>query len=240
VKYDPDGILLWERQYDAAVGAAIDVALALDVSAGRLCVAGQSWDTSGTAQYDCSIVMYDLSGNLLWDRMYNGPGNTYDGFASVRMDASGNVFATGASISATGTLDLVTLMYTYEGDQAWVRRQANGRGWVVDLDATGSIYVTGQASGDLGGQDYITIRYDLCGCSCPGQGDSDGDGQLTSLDLGALIDILFAGVTSTQDPCCHLPRFDLNCDGYPTALDLSDLIDHLFAGGAGPCDPCSE
>jgi PKD repeat protein len=76
-------------------------------------------------------------------------------------------------------------------------------------------------------------------CACPSQGDIEPDEFITALDLGACIDILFAGAEDVQDASCPSPRFDLDCDEFSTALDLSVLIDHLFAGGAGPCDPCA-
>ena len=75
-------------------------------------------------------------------------------------------------------------------------------------------------------------------CLCPFQGDFDADGFLTALDLGALIDILFAGSPEIQDPECPGPRGDFDCDGFSTALDLGGLIDYLFAGGIAPCQPC--
>jgi len=76
-------------------------------------------------------------------------------------------------------------------------------------------------------------------CQCPKQGDFDDDGFLTALDLGDMIDALFAGGSDPQDPLCPASRADIDCDGFATALDLGNLIDHLFAGGPGPCDPCA-
>jgi len=76
-------------------------------------------------------------------------------------------------------------------------------------------------------------------CNCPYQCDYDADGFLTSLDLGSLIDVLFAGKPEETDPNCPSSRGDFDYDGFPTSLDLGGLIDHLFAGGASPCDPCA-
>jgi hypothetical protein len=78
------------------------------------------------------------------------------------------------------------------------------------------------------------------GCACPHQSDFDDDGFLTALDLGTLIDILFAGGSDVQDPDCPSARADLDCDAFATALDLGVLIDHLYAGGDAPCDPCAK
>ena len=77
------------------------------------------------------------------------------------------------------------------------------------------------------------------GCDCPYQCDYDKDGFLTALDLGALIDVLFAGRPEEQDPNCPATRGDFDNDGFPTALDLGFLIDHLFAGAPPPVDPCA-
>jgi hypothetical protein len=87
---------------------------------------------------------------------------------------------------------------------------------------------------------YHIQHIDHCcpSCDCPHQSDFDGDGFLTAIDLGDLIDILFAGAPDIQDPNCPANRSDFDCDGFATALDLGFLIDHLFAGGQGPCDPC--
>ena len=81
---------------------------------------------------------------------------------------------------------------------------------------------------------------EACGCLCPYQGDYDTDNFLTALDLGALIDVLFAGRPEDQDPACPNSRGDLDCDGFPTALDLGIMIDYLFAGGPAPCNPCAK
>lgn len=76
-------------------------------------------------------------------------------------------------------------------------------------------------------------------CFCFHQSDFDSDDYLTALDLGRMIDILFAGSPNVQDPSCPTSRADFDDDGFPTALDLGKLIDHLFAGSPGPCQPCN-
>jgi PKD repeat protein len=76
-------------------------------------------------------------------------------------------------------------------------------------------------------------------CICANQGDTEPDGFITSIDLAACIDILFAGGADVQDGDCPVPRFDLDCDNFTTALDLSVIISFLFESGDGPCDPCA-
>jgi YVTN family beta-propeller protein len=57
-------------------------------------------------------------------------------------------------------------------------------------------------------------------------GDLDEDGFVTALDLGRLIDYLFAGAPPPPRPASA----DLNADCFCDALDLGELIDYLFAG----------
>jgi hypothetical protein len=76
-------------------------------------------------------------------------------------------------------------------------------------------------------------------CYCPHQLDFDSDGFTTAIDLGILIDILFAGAQNILDPLCWTTRADLDCDGFATALDLQYAVIYLFEGGNPPCNPCS-
>jgi hypothetical protein len=73
------------------------------------------------------------------------------------------------------------------------------------------------------------------------QGDYDEDGELTMLDLGRQIDVLFVnGYDPTDGGCGPHPRGDVNCDGFTTALDLSRFVDFLLANGEPLCDPCAN
>jgi PKD repeat protein len=78
-------------------------------------------------------------------------------------------------------------------------------------------------------------------CDCSAQGDINGDGEPTAVDLGILIDHVFAGGAKPPvDPLCpHADRGDMDCSGFDDALDIGIMIDWLYAGGAGPCDPCT-
>jgi hypothetical protein len=65
------------------------------------------------------------------------------------------------------------------------------------------------------------------------RGDMDGNDFIDALDLGVMIDQLFA---NGPTPC---PEYvtDMNCDDSPDVLDLGWLIDYIFANG--PPSPCN-
>ena len=67
-------------------------------------------------------------------------------------------------------------------------------------------------------------------------GDLNDDATIDALDLGFLIDYLFAGQILTVP----VNAADVNGDCQPDALDLGRLIDYLFAGGTAPQPGCIE
>lgn len=77
-------------------------------------------------------------------------------------------------------------------------------------------------------------------CNCPHQGDINEDGFVDALDLGSMIDILFAGKPDLRDVNCPTTRVDFHCDGFSDMTDLGSFIDYMFVGGAPPCNPCTE
>jgi hypothetical protein len=76
-------------------------------------------------------------------------------------------------------------------------------------------------------------------CDCSHHGDMDGDEQITSLDLGLLIDYIFASgdAPPTDASCPHIDRGDVDCTGSDDASDVARMVDILFAAGSA-CDPC--
>lgn len=112
----------------------------------------------------------------------------------------------------------------------------------VITDANGEYFFAAAPAGAtlvIGKDGYAAGVGAAVSCNCPYQGDYDADGFLTALDLGHMIDVLFAGKIDIQDPACPTPRMDFDNDGFETALDLGKLIDYLFAGALPPPDPCA-
>ena len=95
LKYDPSGNLLWEKRYKGpGNGADGATAMAVD-AAGNVYVTGESGGVGSGLDY--ATLKYDASGNLLWEKRYNGPGNASDRATAIAVDAAGNVYVTGYS-----------------------------------------------------------------------------------------------------------------------------------------------
>jgi hypothetical protein len=86
-------------------------------NSGNFIVAGRG----GFQNVDYLLLKYNSSGNLLWDRRYNGPANNNDWFRDMVLDDSGNIYITGFSWEGTalGGQNWVTIKYNSNGDLKW-------------------------------------------------------------------------------------------------------------------------
>lgn len=167
IKYNASGTQQWVARYN---GPANDddhpAAIAVDGS-GNVYVTGASIGTIWP-DYDYATVKYDSSGQQLWVARYNGPGSDFDFATAIAVDASGNVYVTGASVGSGTGFDYATVKYDSSGQQQWVARY-NGSGngddeaYGIAVDASGNVYVTGYSAGSGTGNDYATIKYDSSG-----------------------------------------------------------------------------
>jgi hypothetical protein len=172
IKYDSEGNQLWIERYDGSASDH-DRASAVSVDAfGHVYVTGSSGDGAGYTDY--ATVKYDLDGNQLWVRRYNGTANQNDSASAIATDASGNVFVTGTSYGMETSEDWATVTYSPEGTQVWVEPYDGSSGMSdvasdMVVDDSGYIYVTGIGGsealkkndpyGDVTPGDYVTIKY---------------------------------------------------------------------------------
>jgi len=146
------------------------------------------WDAArqAGAQVAMNHVPLASSANVheAWVRRYNGPGNGQDYATAMTIDASGNVYVTGASSGSGTDLDYAMVKYNSAGQRQWVARY-NGSTNSVDVpfaiavDGSGNIYVTGGA-----GDDFATIKYNSAGQQ---QWVARYDGPANSFDTATTI-----------------------------------------------------
>lgn len=114
--------------------------------------------------YDYLIVKYNSSGVELWRKTYNGTGNSDDVPSSMALDASGNVFVTGASYGLTSMADFATLKLNGQnGNIVWTSRYDFSNkydgGTQVKLDNQGNVLVCGSSAQNLQNADFVVIKY---------------------------------------------------------------------------------
>ncbi len=166
IKYDPAGNQLWEKRYNGP-GNSDDWAsdIAVDGS-GNVYITGFSQDSG--ADYDYATLKYDPAGNQLWEKRYNGPGNSSDNARAIAVNGSGNVYVTGYSIGSGTKYDYATIKYDSAGNQLWEKRyngstNADDYAFPMAVDGSGNVYVTGGSPGSGTTYDYATIKYDPAG-----------------------------------------------------------------------------
>lgn len=156
IKYYPNGDTVWVNR-GRGTGSNLVLSLVVDDS-GNVYVAGNSRVTANKEDY--ITYKYYPNGDTAWVRIYNGPGNDFDGAHAVAVDDSGYVYVTGESWGfGLNVLGYATVKYYPNGDLAWVRRYdgpANGHDYAnaLAVDTSGYVYVTGASTGG-----YATIKY---------------------------------------------------------------------------------
>lgn len=172
VKYNSSGVQQWAARYngpDNYIDQAYSVAV--DNNSGSVYVTGGSRGI-GTERDFCTIK-YNTSGDSVWTRRYNGPGNDIDEAVSVVLDNSGFVYVTGYSDGGIN-LDFYTIKYDTNGRQFWATRYSGpaestgseDRPHSLAVDDNGNVYVTGESSTGFGFLDmYATIKYNSSGDS---------------------------------------------------------------------------
>lgn len=159
VKYDASGTEVWRRTYSTTLddfGNNITVD-----TGGNAYVAG---DSCGSSSPPCGgfILKYDPSGTLLspWNpKTLSGTGRCSD----VKVDASGNVYATGPYRTSPQTEpDFRLLKLNQFGSSLWSKTYNRGDfdyASALALDASGNyIYVTGDSYNGTD-YDYLTVKF---------------------------------------------------------------------------------
>ena len=159
---DSQGAEAWPVRYNGP-GNWDDhpTALALD-GQGNVYVTGASYGAQWNSDY--ATIKYSLTGQRLWVRRYNGPGNGEDSPSALAVDGQGNVYVTGYVVGAGSGGDYTTIKYSPTGVLLWARRYnspGNGDDYAraLAVDAQGNVYVTGASKGGDSGYDYVTIKY---------------------------------------------------------------------------------
>lgn len=252
IKYAPNGDTLWVRNYNGSGnGEDRPYALAADDS-GNVYVTGWSW--GGATKGDLTTIKYDSQGNLLWDRRYNGSGNSADIGWDVKVDKKGKVYVTGGTLSLTQHMDFGTIKYNSNGDTSWVRFY-NGTDNQYDnalklaLDTLGNVYVTGSSVKVGQYDDYLTVKYDSNGnllWSARYNGPGNAIDQPADLALDKQGNLI---VTGLSDPgvdvydyttikyievSCAAKSGDADNDSNISLADIIFLINYLFKSGSKP------
>lgn len=165
MKYSPEGNLKWRRG-ENLIGYAFKLAVSPD---GDAYVTG----SLGVSSEDViATVKYNTDGEQQWLQLYDGPG--WDRGQTLTIDRDGNCYVAGASGIRPGPVpgfDFVTIKYSAEGEEMWVRRYdgfaADDFPFAIGVDVQKNVYVGGYSRAPRDtiywDDDYTLIKYDSLG-----------------------------------------------------------------------------
>ena len=157
------GAILWAKKHNGTQnGEDNPLVLLLDNTAANVYVGGYSF-RAGFVQ-DYLVIKYSAAtGDSTAAATYNGPASSQDQLTAMAIDASNNVYVTGASSAAGTILDYATLKYNSNLQQQWLQRTTNAGSDIptsMSLDpVNGNVYVTGTNNNGTNGFDYLTVSY---------------------------------------------------------------------------------
>lgn len=192
IKYSSDGTVQWLQRYNGP-GDSTDFGYSIAVDgSGNVYITGESYGV-GTKS-DIITIKYNSSGVQQWLQRYNGPENMQDEGRQLLLDASGNLFVRGVTLTGATGYDYVVLKYNSSGMQQWMKTY-NGTGSSSDspsdlkIDASGNIYITGYSTGVGTGYDWLTIKYDPSGTQ-QWEKRYNGPGNSTDVANSLVVDAL--------------------------------------------------
>jgi len=120
-------------------------------------------NNSGTGQ-DATIIKFNSSGSILWNKKYTGSGNQKDAYRDIGSKTGNLVYAAGYTTKPNGESDMLLAKYDNQGNLQWSRtfnspNNGNDTALAVNVDANQDVAIVG--SGDS--TKVMTAKYDANG-----------------------------------------------------------------------------
>lgn len=164
IKYNNAGVQQWLKRYNRTASTDDVPAGIVNDNDGNIYVTGYCTG-SNTASVDYVTVKYSSNGEQEWAKVFtSGLVGMDDKASSIDIDAQGNIYVTGSTVSSGSDFDYGTIKYSPSGVVLWdVLYESNFSGndnaVMVKCNDDGSVIVSGYATGSLSGYDFVTVKY---------------------------------------------------------------------------------
>lgn len=176
--------------------------------------------TNDNTGIDIIVTKHSNSGNLLWQYIFNGTGNSTDKAYGIVVDNTGNVYVTGYTTRTGGNIDYVTLKLNSSGTLKWSKTYNGGanqedKAWGIVVDASDNCFVTGTSKSSSSGNDCVTLKYNKDGVqiwakSFDGTKHKDDEATCMAMDSNGDIYVAGYGVFSTGNTDYLLVKYNTN------------------------------
>lgn len=243
----------WLSVYNGPANLTDEALIHITDNSGNVYAAGKiiGMDTG----FDIYVVKLNPSGNIVWQKNYNGPGNGNDIAYSLAVDNSSNVYLAGESKGDGTDRDFILIKYNSSGLMQWNKR-FNGESNSFDVavkvipDASGNPVVSGYSYENNSSFDIVTIKYDPDGSQLwlkkyngPGNGSDIADDMLldnsgnvcvsgSSLGPGTINDFVLIKYSSIGTEL-WVRRYNGPVNGNDNFTSLaSDIYNNVFITGS--------
>ncbi len=118
----------------------------------------------GSGNTDVFVVKYDLSGNIMWQKTYNGTSNSLDYGVAIAAGTNGDIYIAAATTNAGSGLDMSILKYSNTGTLTWSVNWSGAGSFndapsCIALNGTGDIFIAGTTYSATSLYNYALIKY---------------------------------------------------------------------------------
>jgi hypothetical protein len=194
-KLDPDGELLWARQFGSADRDCVN---SISISSSGIYIAGQTYGTlpgqTSAGGADLFVGKIDANGNEIWMRQFGS--SEFDSDSLVSVDSS-NVYVGGLVDAALpgqtsiGSTDAFVSRYSDTGVLLWTSQFGTlGIEYTSGMMAeSGNVYIVGATTGEFPGQSFAGGTYDGFVARFDSSGNQSWVRQIGTTDYDDIYDV---------------------------------------------------
>ena len=215
IEYSSQGEAVWTACYDEGAGGRV-VDMALDHH-GNVYITGEHRIDPNEHDYDFLTIKYDSEGREEWtaryDRQLYGWSYVQDFPTAIAVDCFGHAYVTGSSPGGGSGRAFVTIKYSPQGVQEWIRYYTSGEqnsdeATDVAVDDDGSVYVLGNLRGV--NPSFTLVKYNTGGHQ---EWVAYNDGTVlrdTRMALDNWGNIILSGRTGVwyEESGCYILKYD--------------------------------
>ncbi|MFN8288297.1 MAG: SBBP repeat-containing protein [Chitinophagales bacterium] len=166
LKYDSAGTIVFSKTFDGGVNGDDD-GQCLALLNGEPVIGGLAFVTTNNA--NAVVVKYDGSGNIVWNKGYNGSGDNNDVANRIVVNGDGSAVIAGSSVNYKEDKNFLVSKIDGSGNTAWTKTITGTSGLSPDeavdvkTDASGNVYATGFVKDSAESYNFCTVKYDAGG-----------------------------------------------------------------------------